>query len=69
MLADEPTGNLDSEATENVYKLFMGINEKMKTTFIVITHDNRIAEKADRIVEIKDGKVVADSFKERLCFK
>lgn len=68
VLADEPTGNLDSEATVNIYKLLRGINEKMKTTFIVITHDNRIAEKADRIVEIKDGKVIGDSFKEKIAF-
>jgi lipoprotein-releasing system ATP-binding protein len=68
VLADEPTGNLDSEATINIYKLLRGINEKMKTTFIVITHDNRIAEKADRIVEIKDGKVIDDSFKEKVAF-
>lgn len=68
VLADEPTGNLDSETTVNIYKLLRGINEKMKTTFIVITHDNRIAEKADRIVEIKDGKVIEDSFKEKVAF-
>jgi len=57
ILADEPTGNLDSESTENVYKILRNINEKYKTTFIVITHDLRIAEKTDRIVEIKDGRI------------
>lgn len=60
ILADEPTGNLDSESTENIYNLMRDINERFKTTFVVITHDRRIAEKADRIVEIKDGKIVLD---------
>ena len=58
ILADEPTGNLDSESTETIYKLMRDINKKFNTTFIVITHDNRIAEKADRIIEIKDGKIL-----------
>lgn len=57
ILADEPTGNLDSDSTKNVYSLLRNINEKYKTTFIIITHDKRIAEKTDRIVEIKDGRV------------
>jgi lipoprotein-releasing system ATP-binding protein len=60
ILADEPTGNLDSDTTETVYKLLREINKKYKTTFIIITHDRRIAEKADRIIEIKDGKVNVD---------
>lgn len=66
VLADEPTGNLDSESTESIYNLLRDINEKMKTTFIVITHDNRIAEKADRIIEIKDGKVTSDTINKNL---
>ncbi|ERI93776.1 putative lipoprotein releasing system, ATP-binding protein [Clostridiales bacterium oral taxon 876 str. F0540] len=60
ILADEPTGNLDSESTENIYNLMRSINENFNTTFIVITHDRRIAEKADRIIEIKDGKICID---------
>lgn len=60
ILADEPTGNLDSDTTEKVYQLLRQINEKYKTTFIIITHDRRIAEKADRIIEIQDGKVYLD---------
>lgn len=58
ILADEPTGNLDSESTDTIYKLMRDINKEFNTTFIVITHDNRIAEKADRIIEIKDGKIL-----------
>jgi len=60
ILADEPTGNLDSESTENIYTILRDINEKFKTTFIIITHDRRIAEKTDRIIEIKDGRINMD---------
>lgn len=59
LLADEPTGNLDSESASGIYDLFRQINQQLHTTFILITHDNRIAEKADRIVEIRDGKLAA----------
>ena len=60
ILGDEPTGNLDSESTETVYNLLKEINQEFKSTFIVITHDKRIAEKADRILEIKDGIINMD---------
>lgn len=60
ILADEPTGNLDSNSTEVIYNLLRDINEKFSTTFIIITHDRRIAEKADRIIEIADGKINVD---------
>lgn len=60
ILADEPTGNLDSESTEVVYDIMRDINERYQTTFLVITHDRRIAQKADRIVEIKDGRIHLD---------
>lgn len=60
ILADEPTGNLDSDTTEQIYDLLREINQKYKTTFIIITHDRHIAEKADRIIEIKDGRINLD---------
>jgi len=60
ILADEPTGNLDSDSTEQVYELLRKINEQFHTTFIIITHNRHIAEKADRIIEIKDGKINLD---------
>ena len=60
VLADEPTGNLDSETTENVYALLRRINKEFGTTFLIVTHDRRIAEKTDRIIEIKDGRIVMD---------
>lgn len=60
ILADEPTGNLDSDTTEQIYDLLREINQRFNTTFIIITHDRHIAEKADRIVEILDGKINLD---------
>lgn len=60
VLADEPTGNLDSESTENIYNMLRNINSEYGTTFLIITHDQRIAEKTDRIVEIKDGRIGLD---------
>ena len=60
ILADEPTGNLDSNSTETIYNLLRDINERFGTTFIIITHDRRIAEKADRIIEIADGRINID---------
>jgi lipoprotein-releasing system ATP-binding protein len=60
VLADEPTGNLDSETTEIIYDTLRDINQKFKTTFIIITHNRKIAEKTDRIVEIKDGRINLD---------
>ena len=60
ILADEPTGNLDSDTTETINDLLREINRELGTTFVIITHDRRIAEKADRIIEIKDGRIVLD---------
>lgn len=57
ILADEPTGNLDSTNAGEIYNLFRSINSKFDTTFIIVTHDENIASKADRIIKIKDGKV------------
>jgi lipoprotein-releasing system ATP-binding protein len=60
-LADEPTGNLDSENTAHIYSLLREINTKFGTTFIIVTHDRRIAGQTDRIIEIVDGSITADS--------
>ena len=60
LLADEPTGNLDSGTAERICRSFRDINEAYGTTFIVVTHDRRIADHTDRIVEVKDGRVVSD---------
>lgn len=60
ILADEPTGNLDSKTTDDIYNLLREINKKFNTTFVIITHDNRIAEKADRVIEVLDGNIISD---------
>ena len=59
-LADEPTGNLDSENTAVIYRILRDVNRRSGTTFIIVTHDRRIAEQTDRIIEIRDGRIVAD---------
>lgn len=60
ILGDEPTGNLDSETASTVFELMREINKELKTTFILITHDQKVAQETDRIIEIKDGKVNQD---------
>lgn len=63
ILADEPTGNLDSESSKQIYKLLREINLKFKTTFIIVTHDPRISDMCDRVIEIMDGKIIKDEIK------
>ncbi|WP_203339597.1 ABC transporter ATP-binding protein [Planococcus beijingensis] len=60
MLADEPTGNLDSKNSEEIMELLKLFNKMHKQTLIVITHDERIALQADRIISIEDGKIAKD---------
>ena len=58
ILADEPTGNLDSVSSVKIMNLLREINENYKTTVIVVSHDPEIARNADRIVHIVDGRIV-----------
>ena len=60
VLADEPTGNLDTENTEAVYALFRTINAEWGTTFLVVTHDQDIASMTDRILQLRDGRLEQD---------
>lgn len=60
MLADEPTGNLDSETSKEIVDLLKMFNRTYKQTLIMITHDERIALQADRIITIMDGQVLKD---------
>lgn len=60
ILADEPTGNQDSKTTDEIYSLMKNINEEMNTTFIIITHDQKVAQRMDRIIEISDGRISLD---------
>ena len=63
ILADEPTGNLDSETTERIYKLMRRLNKDFGITFLIVTHDRKVAEQTDRIIEVRDGKIVMDVVK------
>lgn len=60
MLADEPTGNLDSENSRDIVNLLRYFNKEYNQTVIIITHDERIALSADRVISIEDGKIVRD---------
>ena len=60
VLADEPTGNLDSKNSREIVELLKLSNEKYNQTLIVITHDENIALQADRIIAIEDGKITRD---------
>jgi lipoprotein-releasing system ATP-binding protein len=60
VLADEPTGNLDTKSADGVFALMRAMNRASATTFLVVTHDPRLAQRCDRIIEVVDGNVVAD---------
>lgn len=60
ILGDEPTGNLDSDTTKTIFNLMKDINKELETTFIMITHDQKVAQQTDRVIEILDGKVGLD---------
>jgi lipoprotein-releasing system ATP-binding protein len=58
ILADEPTGNLDSEKSEELHDLFFKMKKEFNQTFIIVTHNERLAEKADKKIIMKDGRIV-----------
>ena len=57
ILADEPSGNLDSSASNNLHELFLSLRKDFNYTFIIATHNKLLAKKSDRVLEIKDGKI------------
>ena len=57
ILADEPTGNLDSVNSRDIISLFQQIREQYHATIIIATHDNEIAAQADRVIALKDGRL------------
>jgi lipoprotein-releasing system ATP-binding protein len=61
VLADEPSGNLDTENADAVFDLMRSVNESSGTTFLIVTHDPRLAQRCDRIIELVDGRIVSDA--------
>jgi lipoprotein-releasing system ATP-binding protein len=61
VIGDEPTGNLDSKASESIYELLRKLNREHNQTFILVTHDERMAAKTDRIIRLVDGRVAGNS--------
>lgn len=60
VLADEPTGNLDTHTADEIFALLREVNVREQTTFLIVTHDPRLAARCDRIVELVDGRIVSD---------
>jgi lipoprotein-releasing system ATP-binding protein len=58
ILADEPTGNLDTKSAESVFEMMRHVNETSRTTFLIVTHNMNLAERCDRVVEVVDGRIV-----------
>ena len=60
VLADEPTANLDSSSTANLLDIMYELNQNENMTFIFSTHDQRVIDRAKRIITLEDGKVISD---------
>lgn len=60
VLADEPTGNLDTASSDEVFVLLRRIHEERGTSFVIVTHDSRLGERCDRLVELIDGRIAGD---------
>ena len=58
ILADEPSGNLDSKSAHELHQLFLALRENLKKTFVIVTHNTQLAQMSDRILDMKDGKIV-----------
>jgi lipoprotein-releasing system ATP-binding protein len=63
VLADEPTGNLDTKAAESVFELMRKVNQDSGTTFLMVTHNLAMAQRCDRIVDLVDGMITAETKK------
>jgi putative ABC transport system ATP-binding protein len=60
LMADEPTGNLDSANGQHVLDLLLALNREQQTTMVLVTHDRKLAEYADRVITLRDGRVYSD---------
>ena len=58
IFADEPSGNLDSSSAKNLHELFFTLREKFNQTFVIVTHNQELANMADRKLEMRDGKII-----------
>jgi putative ABC transport system ATP-binding protein len=65
VLADEPTGNLDEETASQVLRVLLSLTRSRRTTLVVVTHDQSLARSADRVLELRDGKLVASDAEQR----
>jgi lipoprotein-releasing system ATP-binding protein len=61
IMADEPTGNLDSANAKELHRLFINLRDEFKQTFLIVTHNEELAQMSDRILHMKDGKII-DNF-------
>ena len=61
LLCDEPTGALDYKTSKEMLKLLYDVNQKYKTTLLIVTHNEKIAELANRVIRVKDGKITEQS--------
>lgn len=66
LLADEPTGNLDSKAASDVFQLFRNFNREFGCAMLLVTHDPRLSEQCDRTVTMVDGRIESDTYKAQL---
>jgi putative ABC transport system ATP-binding protein len=60
LIADEPTGALDSQTSKEIMALFKRLNQQNNTTIIMVTHDRKVADQGERLIQILDGKIIAD---------